>query len=205
MRVERIEYFCVKPELKPKFIVLIENKFLNKEVNDMCMFDSIMKEVVEITLKREFLCFQTEATKIKDPVWFTNEIHERIKLRKHYNRSKRNAKNDTEKDRYWALYKEQKRTVQQMVKGAISKYEEKFTTEIRQRGEAKHLWKKIHKLRGIEISKDQGGVYGNDGKVLDSAQEKIICWRSGLVSTIVMKTILIRCGMMIQRSYTMMS
>ena len=43
----------------------------------------------------------------ENPVWFTKEIENGIKMRRHFNRLARNAQNNLEKIRHWDQYKTQ--------------------------------------------------------------------------------------------------
>ena len=65
-----------------------------------------------------------------DPVWFTKEMHENIKKRRHWNRKFRNAKGEIEKDRYKVLYVEQKNVTKDMIKKGITDYEISVTKSI---------------------------------------------------------------------------
>ena len=55
-----------------------------------------------------------------EPIWFTEEIRENIKKRKHFNRLNWNANTLCDGNRFYKLYKEQKRVVQDLVRYAIT-------------------------------------------------------------------------------------
>lgn len=57
------------------------------------------------------------------PEWMNEEIIENIKQRRKYNKKKRHAQDEVEKNYWWMQYLEQKQKVQRMVLQAKSEYE----------------------------------------------------------------------------------
>lgn len=75
---------------------------------------------------------QTEQL-IREPLWIIQEIKEEIKVRKHYNRTKRNAEYIDTKQEYEEKYTDQKLKEQILVKDAMEAFEIKITNEIKKR------------------------------------------------------------------------
>lgn len=101
---------------------------------------------------------------IREPLWITQEIKDEIKVRKHYNRIKRNIVDVDKKREYEEKYKDQKLKVQLLVKEAMGAYEIKITNEIREDKDRTKLWDNINKLKGKEISKKELVLYTENGK-----------------------------------------
>ena len=86
----------------------------------------------------------SQDNKKEENAWLNKEIKNAIKLRKSYNRQKRNENNEVKKNVLGNLYNEQKKRVQSLIRDAITKHEIKTTKE----RSSKKLWDVINILRG---------------------------------------------------------
>ena len=123
----------------------------------MRKFEEALKKSADATLKRQYIEKKDLRSKKVDPPWFTREIENNIKLRKHYNRQRRNAPNEEEMHVWRACYLEQKNTVMSMVKTAITDHELKITEEIKQNANSKKKWQYINKLRNKNDNANESG------------------------------------------------
>lgn len=77
--------------------------------------------------------------KVTEPLWMIEEIKQNMKERKRRNRMTRSTGNEDEKAELEKNYLQQIYEVQQLIKTAMEKYEQKVTEEIRQEKEQKAL------------------------------------------------------------------
>ena len=162
---ENTNYYSVGEELKGNFIDVLESRLRRGEdLEDMEQFEKIVKESMDNNLKRSYIKRRKKGK--LDPVWFTKEIRENIKLRKQYNRAKDATQDPNEREQFWKLYIDKKNVVKKLVKESINRYELKITGEIRERGRTRDLWRNINILRGGNKCSDSVAVYNQMGEVL---------------------------------------
>ena len=159
---ENMQYFSVKEEFKIDYLTDLRNRLRQEEEEPMKMekLDEIIRSSMDAILKRT-MTRRFNQRGDTNPVWFTREIEKGIKLRRHFNRLKRNADQEHERNLYNGIYKNQKRKVQVMVKDAISQYEKRLTKEVRRSGG--NLWKNINKLRGEKLNVRDTQIYDLNG------------------------------------------
>ena len=108
------------------------------------MINAAKDQTTMKTLKCKVLkCEQT-----KKSIWFNKELEKEIKLRKKYNREKRNENDVTKKSILDEKYNAQKRKTQNLIKNEITKHERKVTNDIRKDKGNKKLWDVVNILRG---------------------------------------------------------
>ena len=97
-----------------------------------------------------------------------------IKERKRINRLQRNETNVQLKEQYGKQYKMQKEKVKSIVREEMFKYEDRKTTEIRDKKNGNNkMWENIKELRGIESKRDRElKVYNNEGKELTGIEKE---------------------------------
>ena len=81
-----------------------------------------------------------------EKIWFNKDIEQAIKLRKLYNRQRRNEQDQARYEELSNLYMKQKKQVQTMVKLEVTKHEKKLTKDIKQDKSNKKLWDVINTL-----------------------------------------------------------
>lgn len=169
---EIINYFSVKDNMKDGFIDNIERR-INRETTSINMekLEQITYETAEQTLKKKYIKKTTIIDK-PDPIWFSKEMKEGIKLRQLYNRKRRNARTDSDIVKYAKMYREQKIKVHEMIKEGINKYEIEITKEIRSKKNSKELWNNINKLRGKKGNKRNVDIYRENGEVMEEEETK---------------------------------
>ncbi|KAK7065886.1 hypothetical protein SK128_009160 [Halocaridina rubra] len=75
-------------------------------------YENLMRKNVDKILKKENIRKVKKydnGYKVEDPPWITGEIRQGLKLRKHYNREKRKAREDREKEKYEYLYQSRRK------------------------------------------------------------------------------------------------
>ena len=100
------------------------------------------------TMMKTLKCKLLKCEKTKESIWFNKEIEKEIKLRKKYNREKRNENDETKKSILDEKYNAQKRKTQNLIKNEITKHECKVTNDIRKDKGNKKLWDVVTILRG---------------------------------------------------------
>ena len=162
---EVVKYYDTRLERKDEFL----NDFLNS-VNGGSMeqesFDNMLKASADSVLKKMYTKKLKEDRKI-EPIWFTKEIKDNIKLRQSYNRLNRNASNEDERIVYKALYSEQKIKTSKLVKESINEYEVKTAKKLKEQNNSKDLWKNINKLRRREEIKKDTQLYNEQNKLIE--------------------------------------
>ena len=136
---------------------------------NMMSFEELLKSNADNILKRKTTkkIFSEDKQQLKvEPVWMNYNIKKEIKLRRKYNKEKRNA-NPSEAQAKEQLYKLQKSKVQQMIKAEITKHERKITEEVKGRKDSnKKMFKMIEKLRGTSRKfKKDIEIYNKDKKI----------------------------------------
>ena len=165
---EIVEYLCVNDSVKDSFIQDVE-KWINdrKEPQSLSEFEIALKETANKTLKRTYVKKFNSKMKYEDPVWFSKEIKENIKLRKKYNKLSRVGGNQDLRNSYREQYKAQKKVVQDLVKDSVTRYEIKITNEIKNDKNNKKMWKNINKLRGKNSDCEKVDLFDEDGTKID--------------------------------------
>ena len=163
---EKVQYYSVKEELKNEYLSELKNRLQREPKTDMNMdkFNEVVKTSMNEKLKKTVIR-KYNSSGITNPVWFTREMEQGIKLRQHLSRMTRNARDEQERQHFMDLYREQKRKVQIMVRDGISQYERRITEEVRDN--ACNLWKNICKLRGEKMEIKETHIYDRDGVKLD--------------------------------------
>ena len=146
--VREIQYYKIDESTIPKYIEDIENALNTEEVTNQEDFDNIVKRSADKTLKRVIKRKITEDKQEIVPIWFGKDIKEAISKRREYNKKKRNAKTEREKQENEDLWQQQKQIVQKMVKEAVTTYERNTTKRIMEDpNRSKKLWENIHLLK----------------------------------------------------------
>ena len=168
----RREYVCTKEESLNKFTEKMEDKIKNQNIEDIEELIRVIKVTTEEVLMKVYIKKQT-VDKIKEKPWFNEEIREQIKIRKKYNRIKRNTENNEQMNYYQKLYIEQKNKVKSMIRGEITKYENKLTQEIKNnKGNRDKQWEYINELRGKYNTQEELYIYNEDGRKLEGREEE---------------------------------
>ena len=117
-KIETVEYYDTRNILKDTFV----SEFLDSTWDniDMKVYDDNSNKCADKVLKK--YSRRLKENNKPQAKWFTNEMKESIKKRKHYNRQARNATNENEKSKFKELYKRQKSEVSLMIREAIRKY-----------------------------------------------------------------------------------
>ena len=177
---DKIEFYSIKEERKEAYVQMVESeiRMLDAEIN-MEKLETILVKCADRMLKKIFKK-KADVKGKSEPIWFTEEIRENIKKRKHFNRLNRNANTLCDRNRYYDLYKEQKRVVQDLVRDAITKHEQNLTRQIRNCGRNNLMWENIRKLKG-NYCKKETNVYDEEGKEIEINcinKEIEIFWKS---------------------------
>lgn len=128
--IEKKSFYSCKPENIEKYLSVVENKLINNLVPDIQVFDEIIKQSGDEILKKTITIKHKESGK-QDAIWFSDDIKNEIKLRKLYNRSKRNESDPELKLEFQKKFEQQKKKVQTMVSEAIQFQERKMTQDIK--------------------------------------------------------------------------
>ena len=180
-RWEITDYITTKKEVLEKFIVKMEESLTSKRVERMEELDKMVEEEMQRSLKRSYKKKVLEEEQIEEKPWINDEIREKIKERKKWNRLKRNENNPEERQRLETLYEEKKKEVMKLVKEEVTDYEINLTQEVkRNRNE---VWKNIAKLRNSnEKRKNKITLYDENEEKLSEAEtkEKLYDFWSGI-------------------------
>ena len=111
--------------------------------------------------------------KVAENIWMTNEIRQGIKLRKEYNRRKRNATSGKNKEDLEKLYKNQKYKVQRLIREAKINHEKKLTEEIKKDKSGKKMWEHIEKLTDKKERANKGTeMYDTNSKIMSETEAR---------------------------------
>lgn len=176
-----VEYFSVRDEMQKEFISNVERRIDETHSIDMDKFEEIIIETANNTLKKKCIR-KTNIMGQQDPIWFTKDMKDGIKLRQYYNRMRRNAKRADEEEKYMKMYKDQKSKVHKMIKEGIIQYEQKVTWEVKTKKNSKELWNNINKLRGKNRIKKEVKIHDENGEILseEDYREKIMDFWIGI-------------------------
>ena len=167
-RVNNLGYMKIDENTKALFLEKFENEISRGTQIHLEVFEMKAKEIAKEVMEKKFWKRVIDKDKIEQ-MWFTNTIKKEISIRRNYNKKKRHAVNDNEKELYENLYQQQKMKIQKMVIEAMINYEEKLTNEIKNaknRNKSLHMY--IKKLRGEKI-KDNSKIiiYDTEGAIID--------------------------------------
>ena len=134
-----------------KYLEELEGELNESEVNlNINLIDTKIITLANKNMKqrRKIKANSKNESVQSEPVWINNDIREAIKIRKTYNRMKRNEQDEEEKNNLNDMYLEQKYKVQDMIIVAKREHELKTVNEIKKDKDNKKMWKHINKLRG---------------------------------------------------------
>ena len=180
------EYYKTDEASLSTFVNGVEEKLKSTSplCNKITQFNQILTESADSTLKATYRRKkQNKKGGHIEPPWMNNDIRNGIKERKRFNRLKRNAINEEEKENLTLLYLNQKEKVQSMIREKMFEYEDKKTKEIRDSTDrGKHMWKYIHMLRAINTNKQDQCIYNNEGKAMTKAEAEtaLVTFWSGI-------------------------
>lgn len=169
---KKVEYYKKDEGSLLAYLRDVAGECNNEESMTLGKLEEIMKKAADRRLKRVYRERRTDEGTV--PPWVTQEIKDEIAVRKKYNRKKRNATSDQDRERWKAEYQKQKKTVQEKIRREMHLHEEKITKEIKQgKDQGRKLWDNIKKLRGqdikrndcIEIYKEGKKLHGNEMEV----------------------------------------
>ena len=170
-KTKEIVYFKKDESSLQVFTQDVEEELNQEETMDIEKLEEIMKRTADKRLKRVYRKRSTRDGNVSP--WMTEEIKKEIATRKEYNRKKRNALTDQDREKWEKEYKKQKRNVQDKIRREIYLHEEKITKEIKQgKDQGKKLWDNIKKLRGQEIKKKDSVQLYKDGKRLQEEEKE---------------------------------
>ena len=148
------------------------------ETLEMENLEDVLKNNAERILKKTYKTRMRVSDNKEEPVWMNGEIRSAIKRRRDYNRKRRNARNNEEKNHYETLYKEEREKARQLKKSARVAHEKRITQEIREtKGSGKKMWQMISKLKGQKQKMDkEPEVFDEEGRKLESSlvQDRLI-------------------------------
>ena len=133
---------------------------IDKKIKTLAIKNMEQRRKIKSNLKKE--------NAQSEQVWINNDIREAIKVRKTYNRMKRNEQDEEEKANLNNKYLEQKYKVQDMIRVAKREHELKIVNEIKRDQGNKKMWKHINKLRGNgSKSKKETHIYNEQEQKLE--------------------------------------
>ena len=173
-----IEYYKLNSEeLKSRFLNKLEediNENKHLQQNTMQDLDRAIKENAEKILKKTIIRrSKVENEKAVEPIWFNADIAEKIKKRREYNRKKRYAETNEQREYYWNMYKESKQEARNAVREAKEAFERKITDEIkRDKNSNSKWWDQIRKLRCMKEKKDRTvHIYEENGEQIRDEEQ----------------------------------
>ncbi len=98
------EYYRTDEESLKKYTLALETQILNKNISNITDFNKLVKEVADSSLKKKYKRKTKQDQKLHEPPWMTHEIRTNIKKRKEYNRKKRNAVSEEERNHWRNLF-----------------------------------------------------------------------------------------------------
>ena len=127
------EYISDNKQDIDNLVDYIEGKWNRESPNNpQDMLEEISMHVEEkLTRKTKRRVGIENGIKVVENLWMTEEIRKGIKLRREYNRRKRNAATTDNKENLEKLYKNQKFRVQRLIREAKIKHEKMLTEEIK--------------------------------------------------------------------------
>lgn len=166
------EYYKTDETSLTKFRGKVEEHLTGGNITSIEKLNIMLKDTADDTLKTKYRRkLISEGRKVKEEApWITEEIRKGIKERKRYNKLRRNATTQEEKERYGNHYHEEKIRVQMMVKEAIYKQEEKETRQIKSDKSNKKIWEQIDKLRKKPKREKTLQVYDEQGNRLNNEE-----------------------------------
>lgn len=179
-RRELVEYYSVVEDKRPTFVEGMEQLLLERNgVDSMEEFDKCMKTSAENRIKKVYQKRINKNDKIQ-PVWFTREIKEEIKLRKCYSKGWRITIDEEGRNEFKVKYMKQKGKVQELVREAITKYERRLTKQIKENKSGKKMWESINKLAGKNKKSTNTKLFdenGNKIEEIDIGEKVLSFWR----------------------------
>ena len=164
---EEVEYYSTNQEYKDRYLRELEECLLLRTgANYMANFDESMKNAAECVLKNSHFKKTRRDDKVQ-PIWFTSEMRENIKIRKMYSKRWRTSENEQDKIVNERKYKEQKFKVKEMVKEGITSYEKKINESIKENNNRNKLWENINMLRGNQKEKELVIIYDENGNIIE--------------------------------------
>ena len=148
---EETEYYKLDEDSLGNDTKALENEIAEstQDIN-ISKLNNMIKDTADTCLKAVYRRKKgKDSTKIEPP-WINEDIRRAIKVRKAFNRQKRNASNEVDKEQAKRQYQNQKEVVQGMIKAKITEHEEKKLKELTEAGNiGKCLWKYIKFLKNI--------------------------------------------------------
>ena len=142
--------------------------------------EDIIRNSADQYLKKKFRSRVDGGGRKIEPIWITEEIRQGIKKRKMYNRLKRRGSVE-HMNMFRELYKNQKVTVQQLIRKEKTIHERKITKEIKDAKDSNQkMWKMIDKLRGNVREERKIPLYSDGGEIEAEDREPVLMqeyWR----------------------------
>lgn len=176
---EKIEYYSTKAECLEKYAQEMENIAQSRSVNNISELNNAIVKCADNILKRTFRVKSSKTA--KEAPWINEEIRKQIQMRKKFNRARRKAETDEERNRLKEKYIEQKCKVQMLIKNEIYKHEKKVTKEIKENGDKTKLWDYIRKLQGKVHKKGELKLFNEHKQAIseDEAEKDIkVFWKT---------------------------
>ena len=134
-------------------------------------FNHAIKRAADQTMKVKFK--KKKVKRCVEPIWFNDKIKKEISKRREINKRRRKETNPEVRTTLWVQYTKQKQIVSNMVKEAVSIYENNITRKIRNnKNRGKEVWKHLNALlHRNEIEKKKSNIHSENGEVIE--EEKI--------------------------------
>ena len=180
-----VEVNCLSEERLEKFVGTVEKELSKVEDSNINMgkIDAVMKEAAGTHIKKVNRKARHKPEKGRyETIWMTEKVRKEIKLRKRFNRLKRNNLNPDIEAKFTKRYQEQKQKVKEMVREEVHKHEQKVTEEIKKDKNGK-LWENINYLRGKNKNKITGiGTFDENGAVIEekNCKENLTSYWKGI-------------------------
>ena len=151
----------------------VRQRLRESDVTTIGELNNIMIERADCRLKKEIKT-GTHQYHREEKSWFNTEIKEAIRIRKMYNRKKRNEKNEELREMYNRKYVEAKEVAQRLVYQAVTLFELEMKRNISEEKDLKKVWKHINKLKrgGKREVTNQVTVYDEMGQPLENTKKR---------------------------------
>lgn len=163
---EERDYYKLDKDSLQKYTDALERRIILHAPSDMESFNCVIRDAADEQLKAKYRRKKNKRNNECEPPWINDDIRKGIKLRQSYNRQKRNASLQEERDRAEGCYQDQKTKVQLMIKERITEHEERVAKQLRESKDiGKNMWKYIKMLKNInkDNKNEDRSLYDENG------------------------------------------
>ena len=169
-RKESSWYWRTDERSMKRYTQELQRRLNNNRIVNITELNNEIREAADMELKKKYTRKGSQEEKVEPP-WMNNNIRKEIKERKRINRTRRNTKDEEEREALWKKYQEKKLEVQHLIKEAIKEHERKRSEEVR--SNRNKVWENIKRLKGEPTKKETNvQIHNDNGEVLNEEERR---------------------------------